>query len=1443
MPLESFHPVVRQWFNQNFNDPSEIQSLAWPEILNRSNVLLSAPTGSGKTLAAFMAVLNDLFERRLDGTLEDRTQVVYVSPLKALSNDIHRNLQVPLKGIKALLEQNGYPNADVRAMVRTGDTPGSERAKMVRTPPHILVTTPESLYLLLTSNGGREMLSSAGTLIVDEIHAVAGNKRGAHLSISMERLARLSRNPVHRIGISATQKPIERMAHFLTGTAEPCKILNIGHRRELELDIELPESPLTAVMANEVWEEIHQSLERTITEHQTTLIFVPTRSMAERLSHHLSDRLGPEVVSAHHGSMSREKRLDAETRLKAGALSALVATGSLELGIDVGSIDLVVQIGSPKAIATLLQRVGRSGHTLEGTPSGKLYPLTKDELVEAVALLDSVRRGELDKLPFPEKPLDVLAQQIVAEVASEDSTSEALYDLVRKSSIYRNLSIEEFNGVVQMLVEGFTFRRGTRRSYLHFNPVTRTLRAKKGARLNAIVSGGTIPDQFDYDVRLEPSGVQIGSVHEDFAVESLPGDIFQLGTASWRILKVETGKVRVEDADGLPPTMPFWIGEAPGRSAELSTSVSRVREEVAARINLDELDDNGSGEWKTDAAAWLTDEVGASAEAADQVVTYLAATKASLDLVPSQKHIVLERFFDEVGDQHLVIHSVFGNRLNRAWGLALRKRFCRKFNFELQAAANEESLVLSLGPTHSFPLEEVVGYLNDRTVREVLVQALLDAPMFQARWRWNACTALAVLRRRGGERVPPQIQRSDAEDLLALIFPDQLACLENIPGDREVPDHPLVYQTVHDCLNEAMDVDALESLLHRIHTGEIEVSARDLREPSPMSEGILNARPYAFLDDAPLEERRVQAVRTRRRLEPEDARKLGRLEKGAIEAVQAEAWPAVTDADELYDVLVMHGFLTDAEIAESGDGTWRPLLASLVESGQAVPVDPRDGPKLWIAVERIPQFEVLYGEAVGRCATAVQDSFRAFSSEDPGQVLADVVRGRIELLGPTTASGIARDMGLSRKRIDQALHALESEGFAIRGHFSPDLPSNAETEWCERRLLARIHRYTLEKLRRAIKPISSSDYVRFLLRWHSLTEGTRKEGPEALKEVLDQLDGFSCPAIAWESDVLPSRIKDYDHLWLDTCCLSGKTMWGRYLRTQSVRAGNTPIRTTPITLVNRTTFAAWPFRPAESGAPVLTPSAQTVLECLKTGGALFYHDILARSKMLRSEIESAIAELVAAGLLTCDSFAGLRALLIPEKFKVRSRRNRGPVFGMEQAGRWSLIEPEIEDQADIEQCAWILLKRYGVVFRRVLARENGIPPWRDLVRVLRRMEDRGEVRGGRFVERWGEQYALPEAITVIRSLKREKRRGELVSVSACDPVNLVGVVTPGRRIPAIPGNRILFRDGEPVARYEGKSVHFEKKLDAEMAWTLEKSLIRKHVPPKLREYLGKIVLP
>ncbi len=1443
MSLNSFHDVVREWFTENFSSPSEIQLLAWPEIVRKKNVLMSAPTGSGKTLAAFLSVMNNLFERSLDGSLADKTQVIYVSPLKALSNDIHRNLQVPLEGIKSILAETGRPHADVRAMVRTGDTPNQERIKMTKKPPHILVTTPESLYLLLTNKRGREMLSDVNTLIVDEIHAIAGNKRGAHLSLSVERLARLSRKSLHRIGISATQKPIERMADFLTGGVKTCEILNVGHRRELDLDIELPGSPLSAVMANEVWEEIHEKLENTIFDHRTTLIFVPTRAMAERLSHHLTTRLGPEIVTAHHGSMSKDKRLDAETKLKRGELRALVATGSLELGIDVGSIDLVIQIGSPKSIAALLQRVGRSGHTLAATPKGKLYPLTKDELIEAVALLDCVRRGDLDTLLVPEKPLDVLAQQIVAEVACEDYTADVLFEIIRRSYLYRNLSKEEYYDVIRMLVDGFTFRRGTRRSYLTYNPVTHLLKAKKGARLIATLSGGTIPDQFDYDVRLEPSGVQIGSVHEDFAIESIPGDIFQLGNTSWRILKVETGKVRVEDAEGQPPTMPFWLGEAPGRSAELSVAVSRIREGVSERIKLENLDDDSSDEWKREAVAWLSEIVGTHKACVDQIVTYLAATKACLGQIPSQNHIVMERFFDEVGDMHLVIHSVFGSRLNRAWGLALRKRFCRKFNFELQAAANEESVVLSLGATHSFPLDGVIDYLNVRTIREVLVQALLDAPMFQVRWRWNASTALAVLRRRGGERLPPQIQRSDAEDLLAQIFPDQLACLENMPGDRQVPNHPLVNQTIYDCLHQAMDIDELESLFTKIQKGEVEVSVRDLQEPSPLSESILNARPYAFLDGAPLEERRVQAVRTRRWLEPQDARNIGKLEKGAIEAVKQEAWPIVNDADELYDVLVMHGFLTNEECLQSEDKAWHAFLISLETLGQVVSHESKDGLTHWVAIERIPQFEVLYDKSITPESMKVPDTIREFPSKNAEEALIDLIRGRISLLGPTTASQIARDMNLPEKRIDLALHSLESEGVVIKGHFSPKGPDSHEMEWCERRLLARIHKYTLEKLRREIKPVSSAEFMRFLFNWHNLTESTRKEGPEALNEVLDKLDGYSCPAVSWESDIFPSRVKDYDTIWLDTYCLSGKTIWGRYLRTQSTKAANTPIRTTPITLTNRNTIRSWPLRTSESITPVLSQTARKVLEYLKVDGALFYQDILSRSKMLKTEVEGAIAELVAAGILTCDSFAGLRALLIPESHKVRTRRSRKPVFRMELSGRWSIIESRSEEKVDIEQCVMILLKRYGIVFKRVLMRENGLPPWRDLVRVMRRMEDRGEIRGGRFVDGWGEQYALPEAVAVIRSLKRKQPRDELVSISACDPLNLVGIITPGKRIPAVPGNRILFRDGEPVARFEGKTVQFEKKPDSETAWEMQKILVQKRVPPKLREYLGNVTHP
>src|SRR5688572_14242423 len=795
-----FHPAVSGWLSQRFGQPTEVQTRAWAVTSQRRHALIAAPTGSGKTLAAFLSAINDLVVEGLQAPLGDTVHVLYVSPLKALSNDIRKNLQEPLAGIRERLDAMGLPDPGIRDAVRTGDTTAAERERMRREPPHILVTTPESLYILLTSASGRAMLKSVKTVIVDELHAVAGSKRGAHLALTLERLEALCETPPVRIGLSATVKPLDAMARFLIGDRpEEVEIIDAGHIRERDLAIEMPRSPLTAVMANEVWTELYDRLAELISEHRTTLIFVNQRRVAERAARHLAERLGEEHVTAHHGSLAREHRLDAEQRLKAGKLKALVATSSLELGIDIGDIDLVCQLGSPRAVNAFLQRVGRAGHAIGAIPKGRLFPLALDDLLECAALLDAVQRGELDRIRAPQKPLDALAQQIIAEAACQEWPLDALYQQLRRAAPYRALTLHEFEQVVQMLAEGYATRRGRRGAYLHYDAVNRVLRARRGARLAAVTNAGVIPDQFDYDVVLLPEEHRVGTLNEDFAFESLPGDIFQLGNTSYRIAKVETGRVLVEDAKGQPPSMPFWLGEGLGRTDELSHAVSRVSAQADALLH-DSVDD---------CEAWLHDDLHLPAAAAQQLALYLGASKAALGLLPTEERIVFERFFDEVGDTHLVIHSPNGSRINKAWGLALRKRMCRKFNFELQASALEDSIVLSLGPTHSFALDEVQHYLKSASAREVLIQALLDAPLFGTRWRWNATASLAVRRMNGGRKVPPQFQRSDAQDLLTVVFPDQVACGENLVGEREIPDHPLVTQTLHDCLHESMDVDGL----------------------------------------------------------------------------------------------------------------------------------------------------------------------------------------------------------------------------------------------------------------------------------------------------------------------------------------------------------------------------------------------------------------------------------------------------------------------------------------------------------------------------------------------------------------------------------------------------------------------------------------------------------
>jgi ATP-dependent Lhr-like helicase len=1438
MPLSGFHPVVERWFAGRFAGPTEPQRRAWPVIQGGGDVLIAAPTGSGKTFAAFLSAIDALVRRGLDGELKDETQVLYVSPLKALSNDVQKNLSEPLAEIRAALAAQGLPDVAIRTLVRTGDTPQAERQAMVKQPPHILVTTPESLYLILTSERAREMLRTVRTVIVDEIHAVARDKRGSHLALSLARLDALTGKRAQRIGLSATQRPIEEIARFLVGTAAPLpEIVDAGHARTLDLTIEIPASPLEAVMAAEVWEEVNARIAELIAEHRTTLVFVNTRRLCERLTMHLSERLGADHVTSHHGSLSREKRLEAEERLKRGELKALVATASLELGIDIGAVDLVIQVGSTRSIATLLQRVGRSGHRLGAVPKGRLFPLSRDDLIECAALVRATREGRLDRLIIPGKPLDILAQQIVAAAACEEWHEDALFDLVRSAYPYRDLTRREFDDVVQMLAEGFTTRRGRRGAHLHYDGVNRRIRGRRGARLSAITSGGAIPDLGDYRVVLEPTETFVGTLNEDFAIESAPGDIFQLGNTSYQVVKVESGQVRVADAKGQPPTLPFWVGEAPGRTIELSEEVSRLRQDVA-----DRLSDPAA------AIGWLADAIGL-AEAGGggrQIVEYLAATKQILGVIPTQACLVLERFFDEAGGMQLVLHAPFGSRINRAWGLALRKRFCRSFNFELQAAATEDAIVLSLGPQHSFPLDDVFQYLKPATAEHLLVQAMLDAPVFGTRWRWNATRALAVLRFRGGRKVPTPLQRMDAEDLVAAVFPDQLACPENLVGDREIPDHPLVNQTIADCLLEAMDFPGLKRVLEGMEAGEFTLVARDTPEPSPLCHEVLNARPYAFLDDAPLEERRTQAVITRRGLDVKTADELGTLDPAAIERVRDEAWPDAADADELHDALLVMGGIPIADcglrIAE-----WKGWFEELARALRATVMDGR----LWVAAERVPMLEAVFPGAACEPAVAVpeRERTRTWTRED---AIRELVRGRLEVIGPTTAAEIAAALGLPVGDVDFALGALEHEGFALRGRFSTGV---RETEWCERRLLARIHRYTLDRLRKEIEPVAAADFLRFLFRWQRVSEGARAEGPEGLAAVLDLLDGFEVAAGAWESDVLPARLGEYDPLWLDGLCLSGEIAWGRLtaLRIADFGLRNRkagPIRTTPIALFRRERGAVWRAATPEVD-PAELPLSHTgraLLGALDERGASFFGDLVNATGLLRTEVEKGLGELVAWGLVSSDSFAGLRALLVPSDRRrpIGGYRRRGRIapFGVETAGRWARVRHRslLPEEQIAEAIAWQLLRRYGVVFRRLVQREGLLAPWRDILRVYRRLEARGEVRGGRFVGGFsGEQYALPEAIGLLRTTRREHGAGELVAVSGADPLNLVGILTPGDTVAAVATNRILYRDGVPVAvrEGEGRGEKFLVDVTPDERERLRGALVRRRAAPLVRAYLGK----
>jgi ATP-dependent helicase Lhr and Lhr-like helicase len=1426
--LASFHPAVRAWFERRFPDgPTEPQAAGWPTIAAGEDTLIAAPTGSGKTLAAFLVAIDRLFrEAEGPGGLGEATQVVYVSPLKALATDIRENLHRPLAEIGEVARACGWVTPEIRVLVRTGDTPAGARAAMLRHPPQLLVTTPESLYLLVTAARSRERLRGVRTVIVDEIHAVARDKRGAHLALTIERLAALTDARPQRIGLSATQRPTETIARLLVGAGEdgsrpdgapagrpPCRIIDLGHRRALDLAIEVPDSELQAVASHEQWGEILDRIAARVRAHRTTLVFVNTRRLAERVAHLLGERLPEDRVAAHHGSLSRDRRQRLEARLRGGELAALVATASLELGIDIGPVELVCQIGSPRSLATFLQRVGRSGHARGGTAKGRLYPTTRDELVEAAALLRGVRAGRLDRVLPPRAPLDVLAQQLVAACAAEPWPEDALFQLVRRAAPYAELARADFDAVVEMLADGIQTGRGRRAAYLHHDRVHGLLRGRRGARLAALTSGGAIPETADYRVVADPDDTVVGTVNEDWAIESMAGDVFLLGSTSWRIRRVEAGLVRVVDAEGAPPSVPFWLGEAPARTEELSVEVSELRAAIGER--LAHADTEG-------AVAWLEREAGIDRRAATEIVRYLAAAHAALSGLPTRDAVLFERFFDETGGMQLVIHAPYGGRINRALGLALRKRFCRRFDFELQAAASDDAVVLSLGPGQSFPLAEVPRFLSPQAAEETLAQALLLSPMFQVRWRWNLGRALAVLRQRGGRRNPPPLQRMEADDLMAAVFPGLAACQDNaVAGPIEVPDHPMVRQTLHDCLHEATDVDGLVRLLEGFRSGAVRAIFRETTEPSPLAHEILNGRPYTFLDDAPLEERRTRAVALRRGL-PATARDLGRLDPEAVARVREEARPDPRDAEELHDTLLELVVLRP----EPAFASWFEALAT---DGRAARVLTASGP-LWLAAEQRPFIEALFPGVRIHPNVRVPERVAARPRPEAEAAAVAAARGHLGALGPCTAGELAARLGLPTAVVDAALARLEAEGFVLRGHFDParsDGSGGVPIEFCERRLLARIHRYTTERLRREIEPVTAQDFVRFLLRWQHVASGTQLEGRRGVLAAVEQLQGFEVATGSWEESVFPARVAGYRPEWLDDLCLSGEVAWARLAPrgAQAMAAGDpppdgagrgglVPSRATPVSFVVRDNLH-WLLSAARGDLAPMLPGegpARDILECLGTRGALFYPDLVAIVRRLRVEVEEGLWDLVARGLVTADGFGSVRALLSARERWARRAARRPAERLRRQAqgrggaeGRWSLLPSPppvgaVDAETLAEAVAEQLLARWGVVFRDLVAREALAMPWREILRALRRLEARGTARGGRFVTGFvGEQYALPDAVEALRLTRRRERTGELVRVAAVDPLNLVGILTPGPRVPAVRGNLVVYRDGVPVA--------------------------------------------
>ncbi len=1490
--LDAFHPAVRAWFAERFGEPSPAQLAGWPVIAACDeppghDVLLCAPTGSGKTLAAFMWAIDRLFRDAERGALSDHVSVLYVSPLKALANDIRINLEEPLAGIReSALRLAGGRSAhgaicEVRAGLRTGDTPAHERSAMLRRPPHILVTTPESLFILLTSPRFRRSLGAVRYVIVDELHALAPNKRGAHLMLTLERLERMVRlggaaRPA-RIGLSATLNPIERLAQFLAGVEvdrggarrpRPVKVVRADERaRRMDLAVIAPGPELGPLATHQHWEAMYDAVAALVRAHRTTLVFTLSRRWAERIALNLQKRVGEDAVMAHHGSLARAERLAAEQRLKRGELRAIVATASLELGIDVGAVELVCQIDSPKTISAAIQRIGRSGHRLDATPKGRLFALTLDDLIECAAAVRAIRGGRLDEVEIPTGCLDVAAQQIVAIAAEEDEISESdLLAVLCGAYNFAGLDRAALRRLLEQLAAELPARVQGAAPKIFYDRAGARVRPRRGARLAAITSGGTIPESGNLDVVIASEGRRIGDVEEDFAQESSRGDIFALGSMPWRILGISRNRLMVEAAPGMAPSLPFWQTEAAGRSPALSAEISALRSEIAERIARG--GDDG-------AAAWLAEECALEPGAARQAVDYVRRGAAALGAIPGPRTLVVERFFDGLGGTQVVIHSPLGMRFNRGLGLALRKRLCQSFDFEIQASAIDDAVLLALNARHSFPLEALLAMLSARSVRRVLEQALLAAPMFEVRLRHVATRALAVMRAMRGRKVPAWIQRLRAQEVAAAIFPQRDACFENRPPEIELPDHFIPDETMRECLTESTDAARLEELFAGIERGAVQVVTVDAVAPSVFAHRVLLAWDYSFLDDGERANRRSRTVTLNRAmaedvLRTEDLSEM--LAADAIESVAAEASGRALarrarDRDELYQVIHAHGALRPQALAERVAGDAGAMLAELELEDRVVRVRVAPGaPEEVVVSEDAPLFAAAYPHALFEPPSAAQ---RGEGAVEPEEAARELVRRALATSGPVEVAELGARLSMPAVALERHLPALEAKGLVFRGHFIPRRPSldasAAERragaaarieQWCDRYNLEKIHRLTLNRLRSEIEPCADHEYAAFRLRWQHVGGAGISADQSGVSAVLDQLSGVALSPELWERAILPTRVPGYRPEWLDLLCLGGELVWAAMPGGEAL--DEAPAR---ITFLRRRRAAGvrGEAQARELAAQIADHDERTVFLALAAGGAQYLDELAERAGLAERVALAALWRLAAAGRVSNDSFAPLRLLwAAPEALRAiapgtgdrRAARHDAALrarLRSSVAGRWSALggSAGVAGATDVSTAsrtasdghreeapaaagsgggrdlarerALTLLERNGIVAREMLALESTPASWHESSFALRRLEYAGAIRRGYFVRSLsGEQYALPAALEMLAAARNlNPARERPVALSAADPANPYGAMLPGCGVARDAANFVVLRAGRVVMGLAGRALIAADALDDE----------------------------